>query len=257
MAKFLKSFILILTFLTRIPIPMNFEFDQEDFSRGFKLFPVVGIMVGFIISIPYWFKEFMPVSVTVFMTIILYLLTVGGLHIDGVSDVFDGVFSARKPERMLAFMEDSRIGAFGAIGLIVYFLGLVLGLYEVYQLNLQVAGLPLTLIILVLMPLVGRTMALVVAGFSTYAKESGMGRSLVEDNTASWSLIWMISLLIVGIVIDLWMMMVMVIMMMIILFINYRIHKILGGITGDVVGMVLELSQVVFLLVCVVVFYNF
>lgn len=44
-------------------------------------------------------------------------ITTGALHEDGLADVCDGFFGGRDPEQRLTIMRDSRIGAFGALGL--------------------------------------------------------------------------------------------------------------------------------------------
>jgi adenosylcobinamide-GDP ribazoletransferase len=44
-------------------------------------------------------------------------IVTGGLHLDGLSDTFDGVMSWRPRERKLEIMKDSRIGAMGALAI--------------------------------------------------------------------------------------------------------------------------------------------
>ena len=43
----------------------------------------------------------------------------GGLHLDGLADTFDALFSYRDRERTLAIMKDPRLGTSGAIGLFI------------------------------------------------------------------------------------------------------------------------------------------
>lgn len=241
MPRFMRSFILMITFLTRIPIPMRFEFNTEDFVKGFIYFPIVGAIIGGILVIPFVFLDYVKVSVFAFLLIILYLLVVGGLHIDGISDVFDGIFSARKKDRMLEIMEDSRVGAFGVVGLVIYFIGLYIALVEVIQLEQG-------LLYVFLMPIVGRTMALVGAGFSSYAKSEGLGKSLIDGTKPIVSLCLIVVLCVGAYVINLSVFISVVLTTCLVLMIIWRIHKLLDGITGDVVGLLVEVSQVAFLL---------
>lgn len=243
MPRFIKSFILMITFLTRIPIPMKFEFNTEDFVKGFIYFPIIGGLIGLILIIPVRFLLNMdlPITVLAFLIIILYLLVVGGLHIDGISDVFDGIFSARKRDRMLEIMEDSRVGAFGVVGLVIYFLGLYVGLVEVLQMEKAI-------IYIVLMPIVGRTMALVASGFSAYAKEEGLGKSLIDGTKPIVSICLIVLLCVSAYFLAMNILASITTTIILVLVIIWRMHKILGGITGDVVGMIVEVSQVAFLL---------
>ncbi len=256
MNRYIRSFVLMITFLTRIPIPVKFKFNNEDFNKGFKYFPIVGAIIGGFLTLPFIIKEYLPDTIFAFIIIIVYLLVVGGLHIDGVADVFDGIFSARKQGRMLEIMEDSRIGAFGAIGLIIYFLGLYIGLFEVIKLEKIIVGrLTVGMVTVIIMPIIGRIMALISAGFSRYAKESGMGKSLIDENKPLVSVILIMLLCVVSFLVSIEFLIAVVATICIGLLITWRVHKILNGITGDVVGMILEVSQVVFLLAITVAHY--
>lgn len=241
MPKFMKSFILMITFLTRIPIPMKFEFNTDDFVKGFIYFPIIGSIIGGILVIPFLFIEYISAPVFAFLLIILYLLVVGGLHIDGVTDVFDGVFSAREKGRILEIMEDSRVGAFGVIGLVLYFLGIYVGLMEVVQLEQG-------LLYVFLMPIVGRIMALVGAGFSSYAKAEGLGKDLVEGTKPIVSISLIILVCIGAYAINITVLISVILTILLVFLIIWRLHKILGGITGDVIGLLIEVGQVAFLL---------
>lgn len=241
MPRFIKSFILMITFLTRIPIPMKFEFNTEDFVKGFIYFPIIGALIGGILILPFYVYDYIPVTVFAFLLIILYLLVVGGLHIDGISDVFDGIFSARKKDRMLEIMEDSRVGAFGVVGLVIYFLGIYVGLVEVIQMELGI-------LYVFLMPIVGRTMALVGAGLSSYAKEEGLGKSLIDGTKPVVSICLIVLLCVGAYFINMTVLYSVLATIALVLVIIWRLHKILDGITGDVVGLLVEVSQVAFLL---------
>lgn len=60
-------------------------------------------------------------SVLAILVLMIYLMITGGLHLDGLADVSDGLFSCRDKERMFEIMKDSRIGAFGVIALFFLF----------------------------------------------------------------------------------------------------------------------------------------
>jgi len=246
MPRFIRSFILMITFLTRIPIPMKFEFNTEDFVKGFIYFPIIGGIIGGILIIPFLFLKYVSASVFAFLLIMLYLLVVGGLHIDGISDVFDGIFSARTKDRMLEIMEDSRVGAFGVVGLVIYFLGLYIGLVEVVQMEQG-------WLYVLLMPIVGRTMALVGAGFSTYAKNEGLGKSLIDGTKPCVSISLIIVLCVSAYFISMSVLISLILTIILVLVMIWRIHTILDGITGDVVGLLVEVSQVAFLLALTII----
>ncbi len=254
MKKLYRSWVLMVTFVTRIPLPIRFEIRDEDFAAGYKFFPIIGLLLGFVLNLPFLIEDYVPETLLAFFIIILYLLLVGGLHMDGVSDVFDSIFSARDREKMLVIMEDSRVGAFGVIGLILAFMGLYLGLLEVVRLDGSLYGIDLRMIIIGLTPFISRTIGLITAGFSSYAKPDGFGKVLIDRFSPLVSISLSVLLCVVSSFFHIYMTIGVVITILISQVINYRIHKLLGGITGDVIGMMIECSQIIFLISAAVLF---
>ena len=112
----MKGFLLLLSFMTRLPMP-NLKYEEEKLGKSMKFFPLVGI-------ISYLSKN-LTVSVlplTVIVIILVDIVITGGLHLDGLADTFDGIFSYRSKQKMLEIMKDSRIGSNGVLALILYFL---------------------------------------------------------------------------------------------------------------------------------------
>lgn len=235
-----QQFILMLTFLTRIPIKYSFDFEPETFGRGYVFFPVIGGIIGVLLSGLTLLKQVIPLSILSFLMIIWYLLIVGGIHIDGVADLFDGIFSARKKERMLEIMEDSHVGAFGAIGLILYFLGMYSGIMEVLGKNNG-------WLYLLFMPVISRTITVFTTGFCKYAKPSGLGKGMVDSIKpyigSSLLVITIAFIFLINVECGIATVGTTLIMALIV----YRIHGVLDGITGDVVGASVEIGQVVYL----------
>ena len=66
--------------------------------------------------------QLLPLSTAWILAIAARLLLTGCLHEDGLADFFDGFGGGRTRERTLAIMKDSRIGSYGVIGLVLYFL---------------------------------------------------------------------------------------------------------------------------------------
>src|SRR5262249_40992557 len=66
-------------------------------------------------------QVFFPLLLAGLITITVWKLLTGGLHLDGLADCLDGL-GGRDAEHRLAIMRDSRIGAFGALGLILLLL---------------------------------------------------------------------------------------------------------------------------------------
>ena len=96
--------------MTRIPIKADVEFDEE-FHKSIVYFPLVGFVIGlisFLIGI-LALKIFDP-FVTSILVVAGEVILTGGLHIDGLGDTFDAIYSNRDKERILEIMKDSRLG---------------------------------------------------------------------------------------------------------------------------------------------------
>ncbi len=167
----MKSFILMLTFLTRIPIPVKFDIDQEDFKKGIWWMPVIGLIIGLLLFGVYLLlRSFTSPLLLAFLLFLLYVLITGGLHIDGFADTLDAFGSNRQRERMLKIMKDSHIGTFGVLGIVLLCLGMVVLLQELAVLCL-------------FFPVVGRTSALLSCAMSSYAREDGLGKTMISNTT--------------------------------------------------------------------------
>ena len=123
-----EQFIILIQFMTRIPIPLKISYSEKKLGKSIKFFPLVGLIIGLILYfsnflVTVYFKNifYNKTIIAIFLTI-LEILIVGIIHIDGLADTFDGLFSYAKKEKMLEIMKDSRIGTNGTVVLILYFI---------------------------------------------------------------------------------------------------------------------------------------
>jgi adenosylcobinamide-GDP ribazoletransferase len=107
-------------FLTRLPTPRLREFDPGWLSQSTRYFPLVGVLVGLANILVWWIaSRRLPASVSIGLMMGSSMLLTGAFHEDGFADTCDGFGGGASKERVLAIMKDSRIGAFGAIGLVL------------------------------------------------------------------------------------------------------------------------------------------
>ena len=135
LSRFARHFLLSVQFFTRIPVTGRLA-DWVGFSPAMLRasaahFPGVGWLVGglvvaFTAGLLAWLPptHFSPLVVAVWGTAFGVLLT-GAFHEDGLADVFDGLGGSPDRDRALIIMKDSRVGAFGAIALMLVLLGKV------------------------------------------------------------------------------------------------------------------------------------
>jgi adenosylcobinamide-GDP ribazoletransferase len=103
-------------FLTIAPI----RGETAPAGRSAVFFPVVGGAIGFAGALLFAvLREVLPVGVCAAVVLSFWAILTGGLHEDGFADVADAFRAGRSKERILQILKDSRIGAHGALALIL------------------------------------------------------------------------------------------------------------------------------------------
>lgn len=111
--KAFRRLILMIQFLTTIPVPINLDVSEEDFGKGLLFAPLVGLLIGGIIAGSFLLLgTIFPPTITAVFIIILYIVLTGGIHLDGLGDTSDGIFSNRPKERMLEIMREQGLQPF-------------------------------------------------------------------------------------------------------------------------------------------------
>ncbi|BBB60101.1 adenosylcobinamide-GDP ribazoletransferase [Undibacterium sp. KW1] len=116
----LRLFFIALQFFTRIPIPAWVGFEPDWLRQSSRYFPATGWIVGAVCASVYAATaQLWPHAVAVVLSTIAGILLTGAFHEDGFADVCDGFGGGMTPERVLEIMKDSRVGAYGAIGILL------------------------------------------------------------------------------------------------------------------------------------------
>ena len=246
---------LALVFLTRIPITINEQIDDQDINQTSAYFVIAGYGIGLLMITVLWLTLVLPDSVAVLLTMAFGLMLTGAFHEDGLADTFDGVGGGWTAEQKLSIMKDSRLGTYGACALF-----LALTLKYVLLLSLLQVSLFTVALLLVVCQGLSRGLAVSLIASMDYltldeqSKTKPVAKSLPENAGLLLS-----SSALVGVValysmlpIDFWdLLLVAVIVIAIRWFFVRFIQRKLGGYTGDVLGaaqQVFELSLYIMLL---------
>lgn len=115
----LASLILAARFLTVVPIPGREAHGARALGRAAWWFPIVGLLLGSALAgADRLLALAFPPLLSAGLVLALWKVATGGIHLDGLADCLDGL-GGQNPEHRRSIMRDSRIGAFGAIGLIL------------------------------------------------------------------------------------------------------------------------------------------
>ncbi len=156
-------------FLTVFPFPLPAGDDEgEQLRRSPMMFPLVGLVLGLIAAAAAWLLRsiFPPLPAAALVTVVLAMFSVG-LHLDGVCDCGDALMTpGRSREDALAIMKDSRIGAHGAVALVLLLLVKFAAL----------ASCPNPALAALAVPVGGRGAVLLPMVILPYVREKGLGR---------------------------------------------------------------------------------
>lgn len=120
MKKEVQIFFTALMFYTRIPIPKIIQYNSDYAQKSFKYLPLIGLLVGGISAFILFLSLIvLPISIAVILSMISSLLVTGAFHEDGLADTVDGFGGGWNKEDILRIMKDSSIGAYGTIALII------------------------------------------------------------------------------------------------------------------------------------------
>lgn len=243
MIRIIRDFCTAVTFFTRIPLHRWADYSESSMNKSTVYYPLIGWIVGAVAAFVFWATNcFIPVFPAIVVSTIATVWLTGAFHEDGFADVCDGFGGGWKKDRILSIMKDSRVGAYGAIGLMMILLCKISMLVEISS-----ALIPITL-------LAGHTMSrmvsintMMVLKYVRADDDSGKSNSIARKLSVP-VFIWV---LIAGVApmvfLGDWKYLV-VIFPQIIVFVlmNRWFNKWIGGYTGDCLGALQQVSEVVF-----------
>jgi adenosylcobinamide-GDP ribazoletransferase len=116
----LRYFFTALGYFTRVPVPRWVGFERGYLNAAARYFPLVGAMVGGVAALVYLAAlRVFPAGVAVLLSMAATLVLTGAFHEDGLADCADAFGGGYTRDDVLRIMHDSRIGAFGAIALVI------------------------------------------------------------------------------------------------------------------------------------------
>lgn len=239
----LRSLLVAVGFLTRLPLYAGDQVEEKDLGRSIAWFPLVGAALGAILwVVDQVVRGHLPWTVEAVVLVALLVWLSGGLHLDGLADVFDGLSGGRGDRtRTLEIMRDSRIGAHGAAALLLALLLKAAALAEL--LNRGDSWL------LVTFPAMSRLALTVLIFAFPYVRPEGLGSAFKRHGRPEYLTVAVVTAgvvlglagpaafgpaaaaLVVALVFSAW------------------LWRRLGGLTGDVYGAAAELAELAFLVV--------
>jgi adenosylcobinamide-GDP ribazoletransferase len=249
-----RNFINAVQFLTIVTVSRKHRLEEGDLAKAMVYFPLVGFLIGFLLV--YADKAFalivLPQNVATFLLVIISVLITRALHIDGLADTLDGLMGGHDHASRLVIMKDSRLGTAGVLGIVIVLIMKYLCLNSLFESD-RIAA-------LLTAPALARWSQTLMVFNIRYGREEGMGKAFVGHLRISGLVA--ASVVAVGLsafvvaqqeVRSIYLIFSMILGVVALTFAGrwYLVHK-LGGMTGDAIGAVSELNEVLVLLLFVV-----
>lgn len=240
--------LLAFQFFTSLPIRNSLSMNQQTVTSMYSMMPILGLLMGSTIvilnTINDQYIQFSSLLVAILIVVAGIVMT-GGLHLDGWIDMGDAYFSYQDRARRLEILDDSRVGAFGAISLVVLLLLKIGFIYEIVNSE----GSSTIAYYFLIIPFLSR-MALLLYFLTTHnVKEKGLAayfKSQVQP-TKLWSVIVLYTLLFVLVTYylsNIYGLILYICMVLFVLVYRKWTIKNFGGMTGDLLGALYEGTEV-------------
>ncbi len=236
-----SGFLTLISFFTRIPIGKKIEYNEENFKKALSLYTLMGAIIGLLLSLIYALISNKSVDfIRGLILVVFYIVITGGIHLDGAADAADGLFSGRTGNKIFDIMNDSNVGTFGVLALIIIVLSqfVLLSFLDVFT--------------CFMMPVVGRTSLIVATWNKKYAKQTkGMGTAFIESINNRVLIINLIILSAFSIIMPTRIIILTSCFATLIAsyYISGWIEEKIGGMTGDTCGFITEISQIIFMII--------
>ncbi|PIE02443.1 MAG: adenosylcobinamide-GDP ribazoletransferase [Acidobacteria bacterium] len=241
-------FLTAVQFLTRLPVPNgNKPAKPEVFQRVVIYMPLVGLLIGAITALVFVAGShvFNP-TLAAAVAVAVEMLVTGAFHEDAVADYFDAFGGGWTKEDILRILKDSRIGSYGASAL---FTAILLRILAIASLESH------PYLIILASASLGRLVTVISIGLlKPIASREGLAKE--AGHNARWRDVFFAALLILPLLL-VWgwctpvkMALSLICTAMALWLVLSKIRKHIGGITGDCLGMICYMTQVIVLLVC-------
>ena len=234
----MKAVLVAAAFLTRVPVPVVAgAADVADAARWFSL---VGGAIGGAAALIAWVLVdviALPPAFTAIVLVGLGAWVTGAIHLDGLADTADGFGGGRNRDEVLRIMRDPAIGSFGATALVIVIGTKVAALTALLD---RGAALPF----LVAAPALSRWTISLLGTWLPYARaEGGVGEAATRQRPTGLVVSTVIAAFIAVTALRMEALATAATALLTAAWVGRTARRRIGGVTGDVFGASLELTE--------------
>ena len=238
----INSFLIVLSFISVLPIPQRFlpEWTPCNLRYFCVMIPIAGVIFSVMWLIFFHVLGMFPAMSPLlcgFVMMILTLALTGGLHLDGLMDTSDAIFSHRDRETRLRILSDTHAGSFAVMSCVITLMVKTLLFAEHFTLHTS----HFTLITI---PIYSRLGMAILLNNLPFAKSNGLAVMLGSSRSQRDNLSLAVMFLLLS---ALNMNLIPAILILCLAFHVLICLRLCGGITGDLLGAFVESSEVIML----------
>lgn len=239
----LNNFLLMVQFMTRLPVNLSLPCESENFKKGAVMLPLVGLIIGGLQWIVFFLLiKILPLKVTAAIVVLTGVLITGALHIDGLGDTCDGFYAFKGKDRIIEIMKDSRIGTYACLAIVF---DILLKFSGIASLSYTDKGM-----IIIAVPVISRAAQVFLFSIGRTAKSTGSGNLFIgnvgkTEAVTALAAAFLITLPLLGMKIVI---LLFIAAIAVTLSFNFYCDKKIGGLTGDTLGANNELVEIAILL---------
>lgn len=242
--KELQIFLTAVMFYTRIPCPKWVDHSEEYLNKATRYFPVIGWIVGSIAALVFIGANYLfSLPVALLLSMAASVLVTGAFHEDGFADVCDGFGGGWTKEKILLIMKDSRVGAYGVIGIILLLSIKIAALYEIACIDTI-----LCCKVLLMAHTCSRFAAVILRKNLEYVRENEDSKAkpiAKQTSNKDYFIAFMFTLIPLVLFKTVIIFLLFIPVILLVFYLRYYLKKWIGGYTGDCLGATQQLAEIV------------
>jgi adenosylcobinamide-GDP ribazoletransferase len=262
--KQISIFFAALMFLTRLPIPKWVQHKDSYLQKSTKYFTTVGMIIGILVAATYMGTSYIfSNTIAIVLSMLVGIFTTGAFHEDGLADVCDAFGGGWTKEKILTIMKDSRLGTYGTVGLFFVLLLKFLLLLEIattgFHNHFTLVVLPYKFtfpVIIIVAHSLSRFMPLLIIQSYPYVFQEEVSKSkpLASQKLSTTEILFAFMISIAGFIfLPITLLGSLFFMVTITYILGNYFKKWIDGYTGDCLGTVQQVSELLFYLFVLII----
>lgn len=235
----MRALLIALQFLTILPVRLQDEFSEQDIGRSLLFYPVVGLLIGFVLSLLAWSLTSQLPMVSAILVLAVWVTVTGALHLDGLADSADAWLGGIGDKaKTLSIMKDPAAGPVAVVTIVLVLLIKFVMLTVLFSQQNWWALIWSVVLARTALPLLFLT--------TDYVRPHGLGSILKQQQSVLNTqrlmlLIGVLALFSIGLF-------ALLFGLLIFLLLRYLMERRLNGFTGDTAGAMVELLEAALLM---------